>query len=133
MALILPVLIAVVLLTASLIDAACNLRCPKDRGSVIVCDGDTKFETIQKCGEPDHKEDVGFISSGKFGSITNATSTDTSTDTDTEGAYRELFRSVEKWYYNCGEGRFIKVITFKGNEVVSIENGDWGSGPQKCW
>jgi hypothetical protein len=119
------VFIASFLLTAGLIAAACNLRCPKDRGSVIVCDGDTKFETIRKCGDPDFVEEVGFIFSGRFGSITNAPGT--------RGAYREFSKRVEKWYYNCGDKRFIKVITFKGNEVVSIENGDWGSGPQKCW
>jgi hypothetical protein len=119
------VFIASFILTAGLIYAACNMRCPSDGGSVIVCDGDTKFETIQKCGEPDYVEDIGFIFSGEFGSITNST--------DTEGAYREFARSVEKWYYNCGEGRFMKVITFQGNQVVMIENGDYGSGPQKCW
>lgn len=119
------VVIAFFILNAGLIYAACNMRCPVNGDSVIICDGDTKFDTVRKCGEPDYVEDIGIIFSGRFGSVANSTGT--------EGSYEELAKSVEKWYYNCGEGRFMKIITFQGNEVVMIENGDYGSGPQKCW
>jgi hypothetical protein len=123
---ILLITVAVVALSAAHSHAACNLRCPNDGGSVIVCDGDGKFETITKCGEPDFVEDVGYISAGRFGSIMNGPSH--------RGAYRESMVKVERWYYNCGEGRFIKEVVFKGGKVVSIENlPDRGSGPQKCW
>lgn len=121
----LAVFIACFILTAGFTYASCDMRCPADRGSVIICDGDTKFETVRKCGEPDYKEDLGFVFTGKFGSIINSGGS--------EGAYQEFAESVEKWYYDCGEGRFIKVITFRGNEVVSIVNDDRGSGPKKCW
>ncbi len=106
--------------------AACNLRCSTDGGSEIVCEGDSKFETVKKCGEPDFIVDVGYVSAGRFGSITNAPLS--------RGEYRESVARVEKWYYNCGEGRFLKEIIFKGGKVVSIESlSERGSGPQKCW
>lgn len=118
--------ILVVFLIAGSARAACNLRCPKDDGSQIVCDGDTKFETIRKCGEPDFIEEVGFDLIGSYGEVSNATGV--------RGARREFLRKVDKWYYDCGEGRFVKEITFKGNEIFSIENTDQrGSGSKKCW
>ncbi len=68
---------------------------------------------------------MGFVTSGRYGERSNAAGV--------RGSYREFSRKIEKWYYDCGEGRFVKEVTFKGNEVVSIENIDRGSGPQKCW
>lgn len=121
------IIAAVVALSAVNSHAACNLRCPTEGGgSEIVCEGDGKFETVSKCGEPDFVEDVGYISAGRFGSIRNGPSS--------RGAYRESVVRVERWYYNCGEGRFVKEVVFKGGKVVSIENlPERGSGPQKCW
>jgi hypothetical protein len=40
--------------------------------------------------------------------------------------------TVEKWTYNCGSGRFIKVITMRGGKVWKIEEGVRGSGPNRC-
>lgn len=116
-----------VLVSAGSIGAACKLRCPSDGGSVIVCDGDSKFDAIDKCGAPDYIDEVGFVSSGvsRYGPILNAPGY--------AGSYRQVYRKIEQWYYNCGEGRFIKVLTFKGNELVEIEAEGRGSGPKRCW
>ncbi len=119
------VLIALVIPSAQA-HGACNLRCPTDGGSQIVCDGDTKFEVITKCGEADFIEEVGYVSSGRFRKFTD--------ENEVRGAFGEFTRKVEKWYYNCGEGQFIKEVIFEGNEIVSIDStGQRGSGPHRCW
>ena len=41
-------------------------------------------------------------------------------------------RKVEKIYYNCGSGRFIKILTIKDGKIIDIDDGDRGSGPVKC-
>lgn len=41
-------------------------------------------------------------------------------------------KKVEKLYYNCGNGRFIWVLTLIDGKVVSIESEGYGSGPTKC-
>jgi hypothetical protein len=58
---------------------------------------------IQKCGEPDQKERI----------------------------EAHLYR-YEIWTYNCGSGRFMKVITISGGKVHKIEEGARGSGPSRC-
>ena len=39
---------------------------------------------------------------------------------------------MEKMYYNCGAGRFIKILTIEDGKIISIEDGDRGSGPIRC-
>jgi hypothetical protein len=39
---------------------------------------------------------------------------------------------VEKWTYNCGSLRFMRIITLKGGVVYRIEVADYGSGPPRC-
>ena len=72
-------------------------------GTDIVRLGATSFELLQKCGEPDLKEII---------------------------EARE--ETSEIWTYNCGTGRFIKVITLRGGKVWRIEEGVRGSGPNRC-
>jgi hypothetical protein len=49
-------------------------------------------ELLQKCGEPDQKDRV-----------------------------EARLSTVERWTYNCGTGRFMKVITIRGGKVDKIE------------
>jgi len=72
-------------------------------GTEIVRVGDPTIEVLQKCGEPDLKELI-----------------------KTDGLI------VEKWTYNCGSARFMRIITFKGGNVQRIEIADYGSGPPRC-
>ena len=72
-------------------------------GTDIVRLGTSTFELIQKCGEPDLKETI---------------------------EARE--ETSERWTYNCGTGRFIKVLTIRRGKVSRIEEGDRGSGPHRC-
>jgi len=72
-------------------------------GTEIVSVGDPTIELIQKCGEPDLKELI-----------------------KTNGYI------VERWTYNCGSTRFMKIITLKGGVVQRIETADYGTGPARC-
>ncbi len=85
-----------------------------DRG---VSTGDSRMDVINKCGAPDDSETVsydtkGFVSNG--------------------GSIHLKTKKVEKLYYNCGEGRFTRVLTFIDGKLVRIERGGYGSGPAKC-
>ena len=72
-------------------------------GTEIVSVGDPTIELLQKCGEPDLKE---LIKTNGF--------------------------IIEKWTYNCGSKRFMKILTIKGGSVKRIEVADYGTGPARC-
>jgi hypothetical protein len=72
-------------------------------GTDILRLGASTFELIQKCGEPDLKETI-----------------------------EAKEETSERWTYNCGTGRFIKIITIRRGKVWRIEEGDRGSGPARC-
>lgn len=72
-------------------------------GTEIVRVGDPTIELIQKCGEPDLRELI-----------------------KTDGFI------IEKWTYNCGSVRFMKILTLKGGIVQRIEVADYGTGPARC-
>ena len=72
-------------------------------GTEIVSVGDPTIELLQKCGEPDLKE---LIKTNGF--------------------------IIEKWTYNCGSERFMKILTLKGGKVQRVEVADYGTGPARC-
>jgi hypothetical protein len=72
-------------------------------GTEIVSVGDPTMELLQKCGEPDLKE---LIKTNGF--------------------------IIEKWTYNCGSVRFMKILSLKGGIVQRIEVADYGTGPARC-
>ena len=72
-------------------------------GNQLVRVGDPTIQLLQRCGEPDLKELL-----------------------NTDGLI------VEKWTYNCGSLRFMRIITLKGGVVYRIELADYGSGPARC-
>jgi hypothetical protein len=72
-------------------------------GTEIVSVGDPTIELLQKCGEPDLKE---LIKTNGF--------------------------IIEKWTYNCGSKRFMKILTLKGGKVQRVEVADYGTGPARC-
>jgi hypothetical protein len=72
-------------------------------GTVIVRVGDPTIELLQKCGEPDLRE---LIKTNGF--------------------------IIERWTYNCGSVRFMKIIILKGGIVQRIEVADYGTGPARC-
>ena len=72
-------------------------------GTEIVSVGDPTIELLQKCGEPDLKE---LIKTNGF--------------------------IIEKWTYDCGSKRFMKILTLKGGKVHRVEVADYGTGPARC-
>ena len=72
-------------------------------GTNVVSLGAHSSELNQKCGEPDQKERI-----------------------------EAKLTAYEIWTYNCGSGRFMKVITISGGKVHKIEEGARGSGPTRC-
>lgn len=101
--------ILIVVITASFLLAsitqADSFRC----GSRVVSTGDSKADVIIKCGPPDYSE------------VTSVEATGSSVI------------KIESFYYNCGEGRFTRVLIFRGSTLVGIRSsGNYGSGPQRC-
>ena len=72
-------------------------------GTEVVRLGAHSSELIQKCGEPDHKDRI-----------------------------EARLSTTEKWTYNCGSGRFMKVVNIRGGKVDKIEETGRGSGPSRC-
>jgi hypothetical protein len=97
----------------SIAEASC-IRCGLDK---LACEGDNKFSAISQCGNPDHSEIVGEDTDGHISS---------------GGGVNLKERTVEKMYYNCGDGMFIKILTIKNGKIISIDDGDRGTGPLKC-
>ncbi len=96
-----------------------------DSYTELACEGDSKFDVIRKCGSPDYQEESGSVSSGEFGT--------TRQKGTKQGGFTSSTESVEKMYFNCGRGRFIKILTFRGGTLITIQEGDRGSGEQRCW
>jgi len=65
-------------------------------GTNLVSVGDLKASVLTKCGDPFLKADIGG------------------------GGTRE------RWTYNFGSGSFMKILTFDGDRLESIEDGDKG-------
>ena len=101
----------VVLLGPTNADAA--IYCGKD----LITEVMTKLDVISKCGEPDLKE---VASVNTFGRADRR-------------AFRASTSAVEVWHYNCGKGRFNRILYFDGERLAKIENSKtYGSGPERC-
>lgn len=78
-------------------------------GTKLVSPGDSKAKVLIRCGEPMFKEVVGETTvHRKFFGFTIKSST----------------VIVEKWTYNLGYGKFLRILTFEGDRLVRIEKGD---------
>lgn len=90
-------LFTLVTLTAGLLSAtaqADTLRC----GSALVSLGDRPFEVERKCGEPVHRDPVGY----------------------TLGSYDRREYMIEEWVYGPSNG-MLSILRFEGNRLVAIE------------
>jgi hypothetical protein len=96
----------------------------------LISVGDTKYEVLGKCGEPDfidvrtekrvkrdyYRELVPLWDFNRY---------------STRQLYREPFLVVEEvvieeWTYNFGPTRFIRYLTFENGKLVNIVSGDYG-------
>ncbi|MBU3058300.1 DUF2845 domain-containing protein [Pseudomonas indica] len=71
-----------------------TMRC----GSKLVSLGDRAFEVQQKCGEPAHRDLVGY----------------------TLGEYDRREFKMEEWAYGPNNG-MLYILTFEGNRLIRIE------------
>lgn len=76
----------------------------------LIAEGDSKISVLKKCGEPNWIDRWGE-------GIVNYP------DTDFE---HRLSRINERWIYNPGPTQFMRIITFLGSKVSSIETGSRG-------
>jgi hypothetical protein len=105
---------AVFFLVLTIVNA--EAKCLRCGTGTLACEGDSKFAAINSCGQPDYSEDIGD---------------------DTQGSVRRgdvdlANRKVEKLFYNCGDGDFVKILTIKNGKIVSINDGERGSGRGRC-
>ena len=90
-------------------------------GPKLVTIGDTKVEVIGKCGDPTFTETTAVVSEGSYRSnLPHGKTRDRVTQT------------IEKWTYNCGPHKFIKILVFRGGTLRYIETGDYGYGESDC-
>jgi len=97
--------------------SADSMRC----GKRVISTGATKGKVLVTCGEPILREIVetkgseqteGEIQNLGFGRSEFSSSTDS------------FITKVEIWTYNLGENQFLRILTFEGSKLVSIELGD---------
>jgi hypothetical protein len=79
-------------------------------GTRLVRDGDTKTKVLLRCGEPFMKEIVGerTVRRKLYGGFVIKSET----------------VLIEKWTYLQGKKKFMRILTFEGDELEKIELGD---------
>ena len=109
-----------------------GLRC----GNKLVVTGDTKLEVLKKCGEPDFKETIKMLKTSKHVNIADSTgskltsrhSTVSSSNTGQSGITlgTETIEAIDQWSYNQGPTQFIKILTFRGGRLETVEAAERG-------
>jgi len=112
-----------VLIAFGLTDPSFAFRC----GTELVDEGDTKYEVMHKCGEPDHieswEEDRIQRDFGLRREYDNRTGQ--------YNWYRAPFLvkekvKIEEWTYNPGPTEFIRYLRFENGILTNIATGDKG-------
>ena len=89
-------LISFVLLSLLPAVALASFRCPNGQ---LVQTGDSAYEVLANCGQPDYKEYTGVLNIGN--------------------RYVDCYQ----WVYDLGAGQFAKMVTVCAGTVTKIENG----------
>lgn len=100
------------------------ISCVANPGSVLACEGDSRFDVIAKCGNPDYVEEGEETKIGEIGPRILG---------EKSKSFTMITEKVERLYYNCGDGKFIKIVIVRGGKIVAVQDGDRGSGNEKCW
>jgi len=76
----------------------------------IISAGDSRFDLLKKCGEPDFKDshDEEFFESFS------------------RGVGRKIIITVEEWTYNFGPSQFMRIVVLKNGKVADIREGNYG-------
>jgi len=119
------------LLTSSIVWAD-NIRC----GTKLVGVGSTKVDVLMKCGDPLLKEflrtkvkggsvlykNPAIVPSTSLG--TNNGTLSTNSNIEKRRIYRSTVEDVERWTYDFGKGKLLKMFIFTGGELTAIEDGE---------
>lgn len=120
--------IMILLVSATVGWSAGSFKC----GPRIVRTGDTTLDVLNACGEPTFREHVGTEYGGLYAREQRESEEGTGRDV-TRGRYSEFSVDVERWYYDCGRNKLIRILTFKGGILRDIEVGrDYGVGASDC-
>lgn len=93
-------------------------------GPRLVFIGDSKWDVLRKCGQPDDVEvwvekriepyySEPFSSGQRFYVPPSAFAS-------------VLYVTVQQWIYNLGPNQFIRILTFENNRLIRIDSGDYG-------
>ncbi len=97
--------------------SADSMRC----GKRVISTGATKAKVLVTCGEPILREVVEERGSAQTdGGIQRFGSR------DSPFSFSRTFTitTLEQWTYNLGSNQFLRILTFEGGKLVSIELGD---------
>ncbi len=98
-----------------------SMRC----GDSIISAGDSKAKTILRCGNPFYQEKVEVQSAQQSRTKGQIQKRDKYTSDFTADTFSTSSSvGIEKWYYKLGEGQFMRIITFNGDTIIKIEEGD---------
>lgn len=92
---------------------ASSLRC----NSRLVKEGDSAFKFRQVCGEPDDVQSTVVYRKRGIGSLIKTGKRTKVLLSDEE----TIAVTLEKWTYNFGSNRFMRLVTFENGKAVSIE------------
>ena len=124
---------AILLLLAIPPAIADGMRC----GTKLVMTGDTKIEVLKKCGEPDFKETIKLLKKSRQVNLSDQSGVSVSGTQSRISAHNqtgqsgitlntETIEAIEQWTYNRGATQFIKLLTFSGGRLESVEEADRG-------
>jgi hypothetical protein len=77
-------------------------------GDEMISTGDSRAGVLMKCGKPNHTDKFSAKKSKRGG------------------------QGIEKWYYNCGNGDFVYVLTFENGVLKNEETEGRGTGKSNC-
>ncbi len=107
-----------------------TIRC----GTKLVGVGSTKVEVMMRCGDPLLKEHLSVQVTGGSSIIRNpaiAPSSSLNSSGSTLNSniaqrrvYSSSYQDVERWTYNFGNGKLLKMLIFTGGELTAIEDGE---------
>lgn len=93
-------------------------------GRKIVTLGDTTLEVLNKCGDPTSREVVRTEVRGGYLGLTDETEEDLSVE---RRYYKEVYVKVERWHYDFGPHKFMKILTFRGGVLTRIKRVGYGT------
>ena len=91
------------------------MRC----GTRLVTPGDSKVEVLNRCGEPLHKETVKLLTTSHERDLLLSSAKIRENRLKTEETV-----AIDQWTYKLEAGKFLRILTFRGNVLESITFGD---------